>query len=93
MAAKLGYPERTCLGCRKSASRTELLRFVLLDSETSKMLSPDNEKKLPGRGSWLHQSNSCYQLAKTRKAFQRALRSASEIDYKLVDELFASNSF
>lgn len=65
-------PIRTCVGCRGRGGRDELLRFVLVDGE----VVADPEKRLPGRGAWLHDSPECRALAARRRAFARALRAS-----------------
>jgi len=67
--ARLG-PVRTCVGCRDAALATELLRVVVVDG----VLVPDPERRLPGRGAWLHARPECLRAAERRRAFPRALR-------------------
>jgi len=40
----------------------------------------DLRRRLPGRGSWLHPSPDCLDLALRRRAFVRALRLAGPLD-------------
>jgi predicted RNA-binding protein YlxR (DUF448 family) len=40
----------------------------------------DLRRRLPGRGSWLHPSPDCLDLALRRRAFVRALRIAGSLD-------------
>ena len=44
------------------------------------MAVPDPERRLPGRGAWLHASVACLDLAVRRRAFGRALRSGAGPD-------------
>ena len=73
---------RTCVGCRQREPRKSLIRVVLVNSK----LTVDSEKKLPGRGAWLHAKTDCLQLALNRKAFGRALKQQFESD----DQVLAS---
>jgi predicted RNA-binding protein YlxR (DUF448 family) len=61
---------RTCVGCRNEDSRAVLLRYVLREQQ----LLPDPEKKLPGRGAWLHDSPECRRLALAKHGFDRSFR-------------------
>jgi len=67
-------PIRTCIGCRVRADRADLLRVVAVDSH----VHPDPERRMPGRGAWLHPS--CLAVAESRRAFGRALRVSGPLD-------------
>ncbi|NHI19147.1 YlxR family protein [Phycicoccus endophyticus] len=73
-------PLRTCIGCRRTDSRSALLRVVLGQGEHGPAVVPDPGRRRPGRGAWLHPSVSCLDLAVRRRAFGRALRSAAGPD-------------
>jgi len=70
-------PQRTCIGCRKKGSRSELLRLVADTSGTSAVVV-DERRRMAGRGAWLHPSEPCLALAVKRRAFGRALNGATE---------------
>jgi hypothetical protein len=70
-------PERTCIGCRKKGSRSQLLRLVAEGSGSTAVLV-DERRRMAGRGAWLHPSESCLALAIKRRAFGRALPGATE---------------
>ena len=66
-------PVRTCIGCRGTAPRQDLLRYVLhTTAEVS--VEFDAHKALPGRGAWLHPDPRCLEKALKRRAFSRAFR-------------------
>ena len=69
-------PVRTCIGCRKQASKRELLRVTAGSDATTgqPVVRPDPDGTAPGRGAHLHPTTECYDLAVRRKAFARALR-------------------
>lgn len=68
-------PVRTCVGCRKRATKRELLRVTVgLESDDRAVVRPDPEATAIGRGAYLHPTTECYDLAVRRKAFGRALR-------------------
>lgn len=63
-------PVRTCVGCRRTGTRDELVRHVLVDG----VVTRDGRKALPGRGAWLHDDPACMTRAEKRRAFRRAFR-------------------
>jgi len=70
----LGGPVRTCIGCRKRAAKSELLRVIAgSDAHGHAAVVPDPDGTAPGRGAHLHPTSGCYDLAVRRKAFSRAL--------------------
>ncbi|WP_251043312.1 YlxR family protein [Arthrobacter sp. ISL-48] len=69
-------PQRTCIGCRNKGPRSELLRLVAEGSGSAAVLV-DERRRMPGRGAWLHPSESCLALAVKRRAFGRALNGAT----------------
>ncbi|MCW5254449.1 MULTISPECIES: YlxR family protein [unclassified Streptomyces] len=71
-------PERTCVGCRKKAVRTALLRTVAVEDACV----PDPRGTLPGRGAYVHPSPVCIDQAERRRAFPRALRVPGPLDVK-----------
>jgi uncharacterized protein len=64
-------PQRTCVGCRVTCDKDELIRFVLAPDGT---LVPDLLKKLPGRGVYTCLKESCIRQACERKLFSRAFK-------------------
>ncbi|UXM93196.1 YlxR family protein [Paenarthrobacter sp. JL.01a] len=70
-------PVRTCIGCRKQGSRSELVRLVAQGGGSSAVLV-DVRRRMTGRGAWLHPSEKCLALAIKRRAFGRALAGATE---------------
>ncbi|AWT45831.1 MULTISPECIES: YlxR family protein [Streptomyces] len=71
-------PERTCVGCRERAAKTDLLRIVAIKGECV----PDPRGTLPGRGAYLHPAQVCLDQAVRRRAFTRALRVPGALDTK-----------
>jgi len=67
-------PTRTCVGCRKRAPASDLIRFVAAACGDSFLLKADPSRRLPGRGAHLHPDPACFALAERRRAFGRALR-------------------
>ncbi|URM92592.1 YlxR family protein [Streptomyces sp. MRC013] len=69
-------PERTCVGCRERAAKSDLLRIVA----TEGVCTPDPHGTLPGRGAYVHPDQSCLDLAVRRRAFPRSLRVRGPLD-------------
>ena len=74
--ADTSIPVRTCVGCRRRAPVTELLRVVVRDGG----LTPDPRRRLPGRGASLHPTAECLHAAVRRRAFPRALRCSTLLE-------------
>jgi len=70
-------PQRSCLGCRATRDKKELLRFVLAPDST---LVPDILAKLPGRGAYTCMNRSCLYNAVRNKQFARAFRREVHCD-------------
>ncbi|MEU6557595.1 YlxR family protein [Streptomyces sp. NPDC046915] len=73
-------PERTCVGCRERAAKTELLRIVAIKDACV----PDPRGTLPGRGAYVHPAQVCLDQAVRRRAFTRALRAPGVLDTKVL---------
>ncbi|WP_349827680.1 YlxR family protein [Brevibacterium litoralis] len=72
---------RTCVGCRRTGVRSELIRVVVTrpgpdaaDGETRRIVV-DGRRALPGRGAWVHPTERCWNIARKKNAFTRALRA------------------
>ncbi|MFF1922199.1 YlxR family protein [Streptomyces sp. NPDC058221] len=69
-------PERTCVGCRERAAKSELLRIVA----EGDACVPDPRGTLPGRGAYVHPASVCLDLAVRRRAFPRAFKAKGPFD-------------
>ncbi|MER6915435.1 YlxR family protein [Streptomyces sp. NPDC000594] len=69
-------PERTCVGCRERAAKSDLLRIVAVGGDCV----PDDRGTLPGRGAYVHPAVVCLDQAVRRRAFPRALRVTGPLD-------------
>ncbi|WP_246559457.1 DUF448 domain-containing protein [Citrifermentans pelophilum] len=65
-------PERSCLGCRSTKAKQDLLRFVLAPDGT---LIPDILAKLPGRGAYTCLKKGCLEEALKRNQFSRVFKT------------------
>lgn len=64
-------PQRSCLGCRATKDKDQLLRLVL----TPEMeVMPDLEGKLPGRGAYVCTNFRCLTAAVAHRQFRRSFR-------------------
>lgn len=73
-------PVRTCIGCRRTAPRSVLVRIVGREVDGRLLAVPDPGACKPGRGAWVHRDRGCVELAERRKAFARALRLPGPVD-------------
>jgi len=64
-------PQRSCLGCRVSKNKDQLIRFVL--TPHSEVL-PDLDSKLPGRGAYTCISKECLVKTVNTKQFKRSFK-------------------
>ena len=64
-------PQRSCISCRTTRDKKELLRFVLAPDRT---LVPDLLSKLPGRGAYTCLNRECLRSAAHKGLFARAFK-------------------
>lgn len=67
---------RTCVGCRETASPDQLVRVTVEHSERGPEAVIDVDRRLGGRGAWVHPTRECLSTAVRRRAFNRAFRTA-----------------
>ena len=65
-------PERTCVGCRRAAPKSELLRVV---RSPGGAVEVDRSGRAPGRGAYVHRSSACAAAAMKRSSLVRSLRT------------------
>jgi hypothetical protein len=75
-------PIRTCVACRSSDEKKELLRLV---RTAAGEVAIDPTGKKPGRGAYVCRSAECIAVAVKKKRFERALRTV--VPAKLIEEL------
>ena len=64
-------PQRTCVGCRESKLKRELVRVVLAPDGT---IQVDKTGKVAGRGAYLCPRKACWETAIQRRQIGRALK-------------------
>ena len=74
---------RTCIGCRERDDRASLTRVVLQDT----VIVVDSSATLPGRGAWVHPTDSCISAAIKRGGFARSFRRGGHFDTTGLDAL------
>ena len=67
-------PMRSCVGCKKRAAKSELLRLAVVTVDEVLCVVPDPRGQRPGRGASLHPDPHCLDLAERRRAFPKAFR-------------------
>ena len=64
---------RTCVACRQEDGKAALLRVVRRPDGS---LASDATGRMAGRGAYVHASRECLELARKRRALDRALGAA-----------------
>ncbi len=78
-------PQRTCISCRSTGDKDRFLRFVL---SPERLVTPDIEYKLPGRGAYTCISATCLREAVKKRQFGRAFKdSALSVDADYLDSI------
>ena len=65
-------PVRTCVACRLEAGKGAMLRIVRRAEGGAAL---DRSGHATGRGAYLHDDASCIEIARKRKALERALKT------------------
>ncbi len=71
-------PVRTCVACRQEAGKRTLVRVV---RDASGGATVDATGRASGRGAYLHRDRSCLEIARKKKALDRALRTVVSPDF------------
>ncbi|MBI2843839.1 MAG: YlxR family protein [Armatimonadetes bacterium] len=67
-------PIRTCVACRSSSEKKELIRIV---RRTGGEVEIDPTGKAPGRGAYICRNATCVAMAAKKKGLDRALRTTA----------------
>jgi len=68
----LREPVRTCIACRLEAGKGAMLRIV---RQAEGGAAVDRSGRATGRGAYLHKDPACIEIARKRKALERALKT------------------
>ncbi|MEA2628193.1 MAG: uncharacterized protein QOJ10_653 [Chloroflexota bacterium] len=75
---KTGHePVRTCVACRLEAGKGALVRIVRRPEGGAAV---DLTGRASGRGAYLHRDPACIEIARRRKALERALKAPIGVD-------------
>ena len=64
-------PERTCVGCRQTGTKNELIRVVKTPDGN---VTVDRNNKTSGRGAYLCMDPECLKKARKNKGLERSLK-------------------
>lgn len=70
-------PQRSCVACRRSGSKRDLIRIVRTPQQGVQV---DPTGKLAGRGAYLCRTRGCWHKALHGAALQRALKTTLTVD-------------
>lgn len=84
----MATPLRTCVGCRRVAEQSALVRVALVAG----VPQWDPARRLPGRGAWLHADPECLAQAQRRGGFSRAFRASVDASGLTMAELPANSA-
>ncbi len=76
-------PVRTCVACRRRASKAELIRVIASDGA----VVVDERHRLPGRGAYLHRGGECVSKAVRTRLLPRALRAEGPLEMAALEGL------
>lgn len=79
-------PLRMCVACREMKEKTELMRAVRIKGDMPRL---DRSFKAQGRGAYICRNDSCVNLAKKKRAFEKVF--SCKTDY-LYDDISAELS-
>ncbi|TMF45605.1 MAG: YlxR family protein [Chloroflexi bacterium] len=71
-------PVRTCVACRQEAGKRSLVRVV---RDVTGAVTIDATGRAPGRGAYLHRDAACVEIARKKKALDRALKASVSADF------------
>ena len=80
-------PVRTCVACRVEAGKRALVRIVRRAGGGAAI---DRAGHAAGRGAYLHADAACIEIARKRKALERALKTT--VTQNIWDDLIKTNT-
>jgi predicted RNA-binding protein YlxR (DUF448 family) len=74
-------PERQCIGCGRRGPQNGFLRLALdRGAEPPRVTATTGTRDRKGRGAYICRRQACLDRALQRRAFQRAFRTALQVD-------------
>ncbi len=80
-------PQRSCVGCRKATTKSELIRIVA----TPEGVVVDSTGRKNGRGAYICRSAECWEAALMKNRLSRALRTGISADDKIRISQYVEN--
>ncbi len=87
-ARRRHIPKRSCIACRRTDSKRELVRIVRMPQGGVQI---DPTGKLAGRGAYLCRERPCWQKAFKSSALSRALKTALTVEEQAALQAFADS--
>jgi len=69
---------RTCVACRQEAGKKTLVRVV---RDADGRATIDATGRAPGRGAYLHRDAACVEIARKKRALDRALKASVSAEF------------
>ncbi len=69
---KRSFPERTCVSCKETSPKRELIRVVKM---TDGQVKIDQTGKISGRGAYICLKDTCWKSKSLKKDLSRALKA------------------
>lgn len=90
MPVKKHIPQRTCVACRETKNKRDLIRIVKMPELA---IIVDETGKAQGRGAYLCRRLECWQNGLSRGAISRALKTTLSPQDQKVLETYAADHF
>ncbi|MFC1889241.1 DUF448 domain-containing protein [Thermodesulfobacteriota bacterium] len=78
-----GIPQRTCVGCRRTAGKSEFVRLICTPEG---VVAVDSSARFPGRGAYLCFDCDCLSRANKRGGFSKAFKTNVEVDEEEIED-------
>ena len=80
------YPQRTCIGCRMTKDKKDLIRIVRTPEGE---ILPDGSGKMNGRGAYICPDTACLQKALSGRSLAKSLHTeiGAEVRDRLLKEM------
>lgn len=90
MPVKKHIPQRTCVACRETKNKRDLIRIV---KTPESVIIVDETGKAQGRGAYLCRRQECWQSGLLRGAVSRALKATLSPEDQKMLETYAADHF
>jgi predicted RNA-binding protein YlxR (DUF448 family) len=76
----MSEPLRRCVGCGRNAPQRDLQRFTARDGELVPSAEAPGQQRTQGRGAYTCRRLACFERARAKGGFARALRQGVRVD-------------